>query len=285
MKLKKNSRVRVAGLSSFFALLAVFGLAVFCPTSANTAEAASRNQRLKIDFVLRKSLESRKLTIDFFLENGEVNWQKVAQVLGIDFVIAKNISLGMANVGDVTIGSTQPTKEGVFVNGSTDFTVGTNSAAGLEVYVYNGNGTTGNSNMVGTVSGNVIPSLTSEVSGSGAAFAIDHWGYNLQAASTATNADTLKYKGVATSTGSNPDFKGAKNKSETLKLTFGAKVGYGTAPDTYKNTVNLHTVAAPETPTMINELMDEVEELKREAEAQKQQEAEKSGAEVSTVME
>lgn len=262
MKLKKNSKVRVAGLSSFFALLAVLGLAVFCPTSGDTAEAASRSQRLKIDFVLRQSLASKNLTIDFFLENGAVDWQKVAQVLGIDFVIAKNISLGMSDTGNVSIaGTTQPMAEGNFVSGKTTFTVGTNSTAGLKVYVY---GKDGQTTMATSDGLNSIPTLSQQVSQS--AFEIDRWGYSLGAA----NATVANYNPVAASQKAVADFTGAENGSASLDLTFAAKVGYGTAPGDYDGAVNIHTVATAETTAKINAIMNEVDELMKEAEANKQ---------------
>lgn len=262
MKLKKNSKVRVAGLSSFFALLAVLGLAVFCPTSSDAVEAASRSQRLRIDFVLRQSLASQNLTIDFFLENGAVDWQKVAQVLGIDFVIAKNISLGMSDVGNVSInGTTQPMAEGKFVSDKTNFTVGTNSTAGLKVYVYGKDGKTAMATSDGLYN---IPTLSQQVSQKD--FEIDRWGYSLGV----TGATVDSYNPVEASQKAAADFTGASNGSASLDLTFAAKVGYGVAPGDYSGAVNIHTVATAETTTALNELMDEVEELIKEAEANKQ---------------
>lgn len=268
MKLKKNSKVRVAGLSSFFALLAVLGIAVFCPSSSDAAEAASRSQRLKIDFVLRQALDSKNLTIDFFLaEGGGIDWQKVAQVLGIDFVIAKNISLGMSDVGNVEIaGTTQPMAEGNFVSNKTNFTVGTNSLDGLKVYVYGDGGKTEMSTSDGL---NSIPTLTQQVSKS--AFEVDRWGYSL--ATAGTTESSLTYNPVAASQKADADYTGAVNGSASLDLVFAAKVGYGVAPGDYSGAVNIHTVATPETTTHINMIMDEVESLKKEAEAKKQQEA------------
>ena len=84
MKLNKKSKTGVVGLSSFFALLAVLGTAVACPSASMMASAATE-QSLKIDFSL-ESLSTTKLTIDFFLANGNPDYVTFFKQLGIDFL-------------------------------------------------------------------------------------------------------------------------------------------------------------------------------------------------------
>lgn len=237
MKINKNSKVRYVGLSSFFALLALFGLAIFCPTSADSAQAITRNQRLSIDFVLRKALASGEFKIDFFLaEGGGINYESIAKALGIDFVIAQKITLSMSDsIGNAVPTETiQPTPSGQLVSGKTNFSTTTNSANGLEIYVYNA----ATNKLTGATTGNVINPTSSTVAYN--SLANDTWGYNLSVAPTSgSNLTSLSYSPVATSKSSGLAYKGAGGD---MQLAFAAKISTATNPDTYSNTVNVNVV-------------------------------------------
>ncbi len=262
MKLKQNSKVRVVGLSSFMALLALLGSAIFCP-SPEGADAIERTTRLGIDFVLRQALDSKKLSVDFYLASGGgIDYESVAKQLGIDFVIAPKLSITLdpttaSTVTGSWVSSSQPTAGGTVVTGSRDFTVNTNSTAGLAVCVYsNSANLTGGSTPIQSVSS---ASTTS-------AMATDRWGYNLDLQSATTSS--LTYSAMPTTQGTSAGATGCKgyDKGEkALRLSFAAKVGLGTAAGTYSNTVNLKATPSAESTAAANYLMRKIDEAADQA--------------------
>ena len=262
MKLNKKSKTGVVGLSSFFALLAVLGTAVACPSASMMASAATE-QSLKIDFSL-ESLSTTKLTIDFFLANGNPDYVTFFKQLGIDFLLNSSISMTMdKNTVSATIDPVSTTAN--FVSAYQDLSVTTNGAEGVSVYVYSTDGETA------MISGtNKIPTLSSAVGQ--ANFTPDRWGYSLTT-QDGYNSANLQYKGLATAA-----VQGGG--SNNLRLTFGAKVSMDSAAGTYTRDVRLNAVSPAEVPAMISEARNKINqyietslendpELKAEVEARK----------------
>lgn len=294
MKLNKNSRVRAVGLSSFFALLAVLGTAVSCPNSfeAQAAETATQSLgvdfiinstkdiALKIDFFLSEALAHNRqiLTIDFFLENGNVNYQAVFKLLGIDFVLNANVSLEMTNAADVAHEVQPLPGGGTAESKSTTFNVSTTSIEGLAVYLYGKDGQTA---LTGTDASNKIETISSKVGGVNA-LNPGTWGYSVAANDKASvSTPNGEFKGLAASQ-STSDVSLSSNGDTDVTLTFGTKVGYETVADTYKNTVNIHTTPGASSPVMMNEVYAMVDtfvarslaanpELKAQVEARKRE--------------
>lgn len=265
MKLNKNSKFGTVGLSSFFALCAVLGTAVACP-SANmsasaaesqsltidfslTNEAAIKNALLQIDFFLENSsasVMSKMLTIDFFLENGNPDYQAIFKVLGIDFLLNSNMALSMSGPDSVVTPTetVQPLPSGQFVSGSTNLSVTTTAQEGFGVYVYSADGETA---MVGANVENKIPTLSSE--SAVASFASNAWGYNL----SETGSTVTAYKGLSATQGE-ADFIQSGNGTADLRLTFGAKVDMTTAADSYKRDVEVKAAPGAANPATLNEV-------------------------------
>lgn len=236
MKLKRGSKGKFVGLSSFVMAFALLGTAVLCPFSGECAEAAS-SQRLKIDFVVREALSSKRLTIDFFLtSSGGVDYQNIAKQLGIDFYIKEKINLGISGVQDVDGGTIAPTVGGTTVSGKTDFTVGTNNSKGLDVRVSGDENMTNAAYAGSTV--NVVKATTTEkVLGQ---LDANTWGYNLGATVENIELSTLQYKGV-TADGETEHFT---NGDHNLTLAFGAKVNTGVGAGEYSSKVKVEVAAS-----------------------------------------
>lgn len=285
MKLNKNSTFRAVGLSSFFALLVLFGMAVFCPTASENASAATRGT-LKLDFVLREALQ--RLSIDFYLSSsGGINYDAIAKELNIDFVIQSSLTLSMTDPANVTGSKTtsQPVANATFFSGSTDFSVESSASNGFSVYVYGKDSKTA---MTGQTNGNTTTIPT--ISGSGTInTAGNWWGYKLdETASIASDTTTLTYNGVAASKGT-AAYASSTGTKKNLKLVFGTKINPNTiTPDTYSGTVNVHAVPGAtqimmqtytmmQLETAVNEILEEraeaqgitVDELLENARAEK----------------
>lgn len=270
MKLNKKSKTGVVGLSSFFALLAVLGTAVACPSASMMASAATE-QSLKIDFSL-ESLSTTKLTIDFFLANGNPDYVTFFKQLGIDFLLNSSISMTMdKNTVSATVDPVSTTAN--FVSAYQDLSVTTNGAEGVSVYVYSTDGETA------MISGtNRIPTLSGAVGQ--ANFTSDRWGYSLTT-QDGYNSANLQYKGLATAAvQGGADYTKTGAGSNNLRLTFGAKVSMDSAAGTYTRDVRLNAVSPAEVPAMISEARNKINqyietslendpELKAEVEARK----------------
>lgn len=272
MKLSKKSRAKAVGLSSFFALLTILGTAVVCPSNSMLASAAS-DQSLKIDFSLEnlsETLKSTKLTIDFFLENGNPDYVTFFKQLKIDFLLNSAISITM-DTSKVTATVDPVSATANFVSVYRDLSVTTSGAEGVAVYVYSTDGETA------MVSGaNTIPTLTSTVGQ--ADFTSDRWGYNLTTQDGYDSAN-LQYKGLTAAQGG-ADYTKAGAGANNLRLTFGAKVSMDSAAGTYQRDVRLNAVSPAEVPAMISEARMKINryiatalendpELKAEVEARK----------------
>lgn len=274
MKLNKNSKFGTVGLSSFFALCAVLGVAVACP-SANmsasaaesqsltidfslTNEAAIKNALLQIDFFLENSaasVMSKMLTIDFFLENGNPDYQAIFKVLGIDFLLNSNMALSMSGPDSVVTPTetVQPLPSGQFVSGSTDLSVTTTAQDGFGVYVYSADGETA---MVGADAENKIPTLSGTSEVASGSFASNTWGYNLSEAGSTVTA----YKGLSATQGS-ADYTFTGNGTADLRLTFGAKVDMTTAADNYKRDVEVKAAPGAANLATLNEVHTQVKKF------------------------
>lgn len=246
MNVNKHSKVRAVGLSSCLALVALLGLAVFCPTPDGANAATTDSKSFTVNFnVLKLAKEER--TADFY----------------VNFLVSQKITIAMNGLAAEIPATVQPTTDGKTISAYDDFSVSTNSPEGLSVYVYSPDSNTA---MTGTQSGNKIPTTTttaSTLSGLGK----NTWGYNLSLQSNATNAANLAYKGLSASpNASSPDYSDTTNRSNTsaaanLRLTFGAKVGVETAADTYSRAVKVHAVASSKATTLVNAAAASLDEL------------------------
>lgn len=277
MKLKNKGKGKFVGLSSFIAVLAVLATAVFCPFDGNNANAAeTKSQRLRIDFVVREALDSKRLTIDFFLsKSGDISYENIAKQLGIDFYIREKIYLGVNGLNDVAGNGgaeVTPVPEGTAVSGQTGFKVGTNNAGGLVVKV------SGDPNMENqSFQGNVIkPTEGGKKLGT---LTANTWGYNLSEGTVANNAmANLELVPVTTAA---EEMMTLGNGDHDMTLSFGAKVTSGVASGTYSTTVkvdvatnatgrairddNLRTIEA-----VFNQYMDEHPEYAAEVRAEQE---------------
>lgn len=246
MNVNKHSKVRAVGLSSCLALVALLGLAVFCPTPDGANAATSDSKSFTVNFnVLKLAKETR--TADFY----------------VNFLVSQKITIAMNGLGDAAPATVQPTTDGKTISTFDDFSVSTNSPEGLSVYVYSPDSKT---EMTGATTGKTIPTTTttaSTLSGLGK----NTWGYNLSLQSKAGNAENLPYKGLSASPdASHPDYSDTTNRSSTsaaanLRLTFGAKVGVETAADTYSRAVKVHAVASSKATTLVNAAATSLDEL------------------------
>lgn len=232
MNLNKHSKVRTVGLSSSLALLALLGLAVFCPSaydsSANAADV-TENKTFEIDFILQKTA-SATFTIDFLL----------AQQLSIS--LSDNINTPSVTVQPVSSSAVTKTSQA-------DFSVSTNSTAGLGVFVY----ADGDNNLKGTTNANnKIPSITANSTLTN--MPVNHWGYAL--AEGTPNADTLTYAPVQASKGNALKSTSGVTDNKAYRLAFGTKVNMNQAPDTYSKTMNIQVIPNGSQTTAIGEAGD-----------------------------
>lgn len=226
MNLNKHSKVRAVGLSCFLALTAVLGVAVFCPFDGNEGVYAAPIEKtgtFDIDFVLQA------------VKTGTID---------IDFLLAPLLSVSVDNLPANVTESVTPTASGQTISKTTSFSVTSNSTAGYGVYV-----TGSSSDLNGTGSNKIVGTSATKTSLAG--LDINTWGYNLTKGTSVTPA-TLSYKKLATAKGTADD-TGAVVTNQQYQLTFGAKVGYGTAADTYTNTVNVNVVASGSSTTALSE--------------------------------
>ncbi len=236
MNINKHSRVKTVGISSFLALLALLGVAVFCPAPTNEVQAATCSGS-------ETCVSTSTFDIDFLVLSTDT------KVFALDFLLAPKLSISLddPNPGTIDVAA-QPTASGNKISGATNFSVTTNATTGLGVYVY-GNG---NNALVGTNTGNTIPA-TSTVATSLAGLSNNTWGYNLSTADAAANADSLSYKGLTASKG-NADYNTGASGTANLRLTLGAKIDMGTAPDTYSNTIQIQAVPNGTATAAMNEI-------------------------------
>lgn len=261
MNLNKHSKVRAVGLSSSFALLALLGLAVFCPDTSEGANAAdSSNATFELDFILDRNNTQSKVANaitsnpDVQLFSNGISAQADGDITKsatfvVDFLLAPKLSISLDNLAGTTSQSVNPTATGQTVSQSTSFTASTNSSSGLGVFVYGENGT----DLVGAKSADTIPTLTSNASGL-SSIPVNHWGYNVTAGTTAPAAASLTYKPLAASKGNAETSTSASTTNQSYYITFGAKVDYNKAPDTYSNTVKVHVVPNATSTTAANEI-------------------------------
>lgn len=302
MKLKKNSRARVVGFSSFFSMLAVLGTAFACPSLEPQASATNLSidfslssvqaALLQIDFYLNNtgagvSQMSQLLTIDFFLENGNPNYAAIFKLLGIDFVLRNNMAIDLYNLADTVTPTDdiQPLPNGQFVRGSTSFSVYTSDTqSGFAVYV---GSTDDETDMVATDSTGRIPTLTDAVDGSTNSFGTSAaWGYKLAASETDSGADNGAnnenevgmYRGLKTE--KSIAYKHNGHGDIAFDLTFGAQLTKSTEAGTYERGVELTAVTPATSAVAINEAFTMADkyiartfelrpELKAEVEARK----------------
>ncbi len=231
MNLNKHSKVRTVGLSSSLALLALLGLAVFCPSaydsSANAADV-TENKTFEIDFVLQKTA-SATFTIDFLL----------AQQLSIS--LSDNINTPSVTVQPVSSSAVTQTSQA-------DFSVSTNSTKGLGVFVY----ADGDNNLKGTNSSNTIPSITADSTLTN--MPANRWGYALEEGTP--NAQNLTYTPVQASKGNALKSTSGVTDNKAYRLAFGAKVDMNQAPDTYTKTMNIQVIPNGSQTTAIGEAGD-----------------------------
>lgn len=244
MNVNKHSKVRAVGLSSCLALVALLGLAVFCPSTDGANAATSDTKTFSVNFnVLKLAKETR--TADFY----------------VNFLVSQTISIDMNDLAGEIPATVQPTIDGKTISAYSDFSVTTNSPQGLSVYVYSPDGTTA---LTGTESGGSIPTTTATAS-SLSGLTANTWGYNLSPVANATNAEGLQYKGLAAGlVPSSSDYSTGSTGSNTtanLRLTFGAKVDINTSADTYTKAVKVQAVASGNTTALINAAAADLDEL------------------------
>lgn len=267
MNLNKHSKVRAVGLSSSFALLALLGLAVFCPDTSEGANAAdSSNATFELDFVLdrnnTRSQVTQAISQDVELFSNGISAQADGDITKtatfvVDFLLAPKLSISLDNLPATVSQTVQPTASGQTVSQSASFTATTNSSSGLGVFVYGTNGT----DLVGAAdANNKIPTLTANASGL-SAIPVNHWGYNVTAATSAPAATNLTYKPLSASKGNAEDSTSSATTNQSYYITFGAKVDYNKAPDTYSNTVKVHVVPNATSTTAANEMGKEVDNV------------------------
>jgi len=246
MKLNKKSRGKFVGLSSFMAVFALLGTAVLCPFDGNVVEAATQSQQLRIDFVLRDALKSGRISIDFFLtESGGIDYNQIAQALGIDFYLMDYI--GLSGLGDVDKGSVTPDPRGTVIDGESAFKVGTNNTNGLTVKV---SGAPEMTNAVYTAS-KISPTTGASAT---TTLAMNTWGYNLV---TASDTDQTSLKPVALNGDAGRSF-GPGDYDLTLK--FGAKVDTGVATGEYSSQVKVEVAPNATSTTLRLAVMREIDD-------------------------
>jgi len=233
MKLNKKSKGKFVGLSSFMAVFMLLGAAVLCPFDGNVVEAATQSQKLRIDFVLRQALDSKRLSIDFFLNsNGGIDYDQIAKTLGIDFYLMDYI--GISGLQDVIKSETiTPTVGGTEISGESSLTVATNNTNGLIVKV------SGEPEMVNSANANAKIGATAGVT-SVNALDMNTWGYNLVATGD-SNPNALK----PVSTDGSTDSRTFAAGEYELALKFGAKVNTGVASGTYSSDVKVEVAPNP----------------------------------------
>lgn len=227
MNLNKHSKVRTVGLSSSFALLALLGLAVFCPSNYDGKASAAdetKTATFELDFILQKTSSA---------------------TFAIDFLLAQQLSISMSDLPASTTATVQPTSTGAQTSAYQDFTVSTNSTSGLGIFVYGQGGNT----LVGTDSSNTIESITA--SSTLATMQNNTWGYNLSEGTP--SASSLTFSPVPAAKGNAATSTNAATTNKSYRLTFGAKVDLNKAPDTYSRTVNVQVVPNSTQTTAINE--------------------------------
>ncbi len=245
MNVNKHSKVRAVGLSSCLALVALLGLAVFCPAPDGANAAVSDNKTFTVNFnVLKLAKEER--TADFY----------------VNFLVSQKISIAMDGLAGEIPATVQPTTDGKTISNYDDFAVSTNSPQGLSVYVYSPDSTTA---LAGAQSGKSIPAMTGTAT-SLSGLEKDTWGYNLSLAANAGNAENLSYKGLAVGSAElTPDYKTTADLSSAgatnLRLTFGAKVSTQTTADTYTKAVKVQAVASGNATALINATAASLDEL------------------------
>lgn len=260
MNLNKHSKVRAVGLSSSFALLALLGLAVFCPATSEGANAAdSSSATFELDFVLDRNNTRAQVTqalgqdVALFGNDGisttAADDITKSATFVVDFLLAPKLSISLDNLPTTVAQSVQPTASGQTVSQATSFTASTNSSSGLGVFVYGTNGT----DLVGTDAANKIPTLTANASGL-SAIPVNQWGYNVTAGTSAPAAANLTYKPLSATKGNAETSTSASTTNQSYYITFGAKVDYNKAPDTYSNTVTVHVVPNATSTTAANEM-------------------------------
>lgn len=246
MNVNKHSKVRAVGLSSCLALVALLGLAVFCPTPDGANAAVSDNKTFTVNFNVLKLAKETK-TADFY----------------VNFLVSQKITIAMNELASEVAAEVQPTTDGKTISNFDDFSVSTNSPEGLSVFVYS---PTDETNLVGTQAGNSIPTISGTKT-SLAGLDPNTWGYNLSPVSGAADAESLSYKGL-TKTPSAPDYKNTTSLAGSdpvkLRLTFGAKVDTNTAADTYSKAVNVQAVASGNATALINAAAASLDELETE---------------------
>lgn len=215
MNLNKHSKVRTVGLSSSFALLALLGLAVSCPSSYDNAAHAAETSTatFELDFILQKTTSA---------------------TFAIDFLLAQQLSISMSDLPAATTTSVQPTSSGAQTSAYQDFSVSTNSTSGLGIYVYGD----GDNTLVGTDVNNTIPSITANATL--ANMPANTWGYDLSQGTPA--ASSLTFKPVPATKGAVAQTTSTTTTDQSYRLTFGANVDLNKAPDTYSRTVNVQVV-------------------------------------------
>ncbi len=232
MNIKAHSKMKVVGLSSFLALTGLLGVALICPTSYDGAYAADSIS------------DAKTFNIDFALSKYD------SKTFNIDFLLSSQLSVSIDDMPGPASATVTPTKDGSATTAMTTFSVSTNSNAGYGVYVYSAN-----SNLVGTNASNVIPTISSAVSGVNA-LPKGSWGFGLSKNILDSAAvQGLEYKPMNTAMNSaSPDGGSDTTASrDQYTLAFGTKVGYETAPDTYTNQVNVQVVANAASTNMISE--------------------------------
>lgn len=245
MNVNTHSKVRAVGLSSCLALVALLGLAVFCPAPSGANAAMSDTQTFTVNFNVLKLAKETK-TADFY----------------VNFLVSQKISIAMNGLAGEIPATVQPTVDGKTISAYDEFAVSTNSPEGLSVYVYSPNAATA---LTGTQSGNSIPTTTT-IANSLSALAKNTWGYNVSLTSSAGNAENLQYKGLTASpNAAAPDYSDTTDRTGTgtanLRLTFGAKVGVETAADTYTKAVKVQTVASAKATTLTTTAANNLETL------------------------
>lgn len=295
MKLrKKTSRMSTVGLSSFFALLAVLGVAVTCPMMGMSASAADDSAMLAIDFYLANndtsvSQMSQMLTIDFFLANGDPNYPAISKMLGIDFYLRGNMSIDMSDLAAEVTGEVQPlSADTQFVSRSTGFSVYSSDTKGFVVSAGSTDGQTAMELKDGNTLLGTIPTLTNEAADS-TGFGANAWGYKI---TEAGSAGSKAYQPLT------PDpavaYTHNSNGDVSLELTFGAKVDMSTQAGSYERGVKVSAVANAENTTSVAEsraMMDKFiaktfelrPELKEQVEARKAESG--KGGDIETMSE
>ncbi len=233
MKINKHSKGRAIGLSGSFALLALLGLAVLCPSGSDEASAATS--------------DSKSFTVNFNVL-GLTN-QEARQDFYVNFLVSQKISVGLDGLEAEIAGNVQPIPGGKTMSTSDVFTVSTNSPNGLEVYVF---GDDSNSALVGTDDAtHTIPAISGEKTGV-ASFESNTWGYSLADSTVAEGS--LVYKPLTATAGANADYKSDGAGSNNVRLTFGAKVDTSTPADTYSKTVNVQVVPSGQATAVANSI-------------------------------